>query len=225
MTYKLPKYQQKSFFDNVKVWCTEHKLSVAVVFAGRATCYQDSYEWFKELAERYDVDFYCSLNSDSKPYEEFIKMYNIKKSNFEIYKQPPLSAQNVSGGSNRFSMFYNLKKGVDFISEDEYDIVIYARTDLRYYEKLILAVGGENDIYIPEGSDWGGTNDQLSYGSPRAMKTYASLYDNIHKYSQDIMEGTNPESWMKHHIKNVGLTVHRFDLKYDLNPRRQEPLV
>jgi hypothetical protein len=49
--------QQKSFFDNVKVWCTEHKLSVAVVFAGRATCYQDSYQWFKELAERYDVDF------------------------------------------------------------------------------------------------------------------------------------------------------------------------
>ena len=84
MTSKFLKYQQKSFFDNVKVWCTEHKLSVAVVFAGRATCYQDSYQWFKELAERYDVDFYCSLNSDSKPYEEFIKMYNIKKSNFEI---------------------------------------------------------------------------------------------------------------------------------------------
>jgi FkbM family methyltransferase len=208
-------------------------LRVAVLFVGRAGCYEDSYHWFRELAERYDVHFYCSLNSDIEPYEKFIKMYNVKKYNFETYRPPDDTFDELS--YNRLSMFYNLKKGIEMIPAEEYDVILYARTDFLYDAKLELAVSGDTDIHIPNCYDWcdPGLNDTMCYGSPRAMKLYASLYDNIHTYHPVLSNFRNPdrydcalgnhvhpETYLKYHVDYVGLTVHRFEFEYIHHPER-----
>lgn len=221
-----PKYrgfpcQRKSLVGGVSVWCPA-LLRVAIVFVGRATCYKDSYKWFEDIAKRYDVHFYCSLNSDIEPYEDFINMYGIKKHNFETYEQQGNVPDILKTESmHKLSMFYNLKKGVDLIPDDEYDIIMYARTDLIYQQPLVLTLGSDNEIYVPDVWDWGGLNDQMCYGAPRAMKLYASLYDNLDIYAPHIDRGRNPESWLKHHVDTVGLSVNRFYLKYSLNDRRR----
>ena len=204
------------------VICTDkNPRRVAIVFAGRATCYKDSLHWFKEIARRHDVHFYCSLNSDIKPYEDFIKMFDIKKYNFEIYQAP--DEIEIASGPNQLSMFYNLMKGVDLVPANEYDIIMYARTDMLYEQNIEFTISGDNDIYIPSGHDYTGINDQLCFGSPVAMKTYASLYENIATYVSALKNDENdvrPEECLEHHIETFGLTVHRFDLEYDLNPDR-----
>ena len=220
MSCNRPRYHQKTFMGGVSVWCTS-PLRVAIVFVGRATCYEDSYKWFQDLTKMYHVHFYCSINSDIQPYEDFIKMYDIKKHNFEKYEQQGNVPYVLTGESMHvLSMFYNLKKGIDLIPDDEYDIIMYARTDLVYQQQIDLALGSDNDIYVPEGSDWGGLNDQMCYGAPRAMKLYASLYDNLDIYAPYIYGGHNPETWLKRHVDSIGLSVNRFDLKYSLNDRR-----
>ena len=125
---------------------------------------------------------------------------------------------------HKLSMFYNLKRGVGLIPDDEYDIILYARTDLVYHQTIELALGSDNDIYVPTGSDWGGLNDQMCYGASRAMKLYASLYDNLGIYAEKIAQSVNPETWLKHHVDFVGLTVNRFDLEYSLNDKRRDPM-
>ena len=224
-----PKYrgfpcQRKSLVGGVSVWCPA-PLRVAIVFVGRATCYKDSYKWFEDIAKRYDVHFYCSLNSDIEPYEDFINMYGIKKHNFEKYEHQENVPDVLKGESmHKMSMFYNIKKGVGLIPDDEYDIIMYARTDMIYQQPIELSLGSDNDIYIPSEWDWGGINDQMCYGAPRAMKLYASLYDNLDIYERDIYGGRNPEWWLKCHVEHVGLSVNRFDLKYYLNAKRQLPI-
>ena len=201
---------------------TENPLRVAIVFVGRATCYEDSLLWFEDIARMYDVHFYCSLNSNIEPYEDFIKMFNIKKYNFEIY-QPPDEIK-IKSGPNQLSMFYNLKKGVDLISANDYDIILYARTDFVYEQNIEFSLGSDNDIYIPSGHDYTGINDQMCYGSPIAMKKYASLYEDIDTYvsllKNDVTGDVRPEDLLKHHIDTTGLSVHRFDLEYEYNSNR-----
>ena len=149
-------------------------------------------------------------------------MFNIKKYNFEIY-QPPDEIK-IKSGPNQLSMFYNLKKGVDLISANDYDIILYARTDFVYEQNIEFSLGSDNDIYIPSGHDYTGINDQMCYGSPIAMKKYASLYEDIDTYvsllKNDVTGDVRPEDLLKHHIDTTGLSVHRFDLEYEYNSNR-----
>jgi FkbM family methyltransferase len=179
------------------------KPKLAVIFAGRAFCYETTYPWFKNLSEEYDVDFYCSLNSElTQYYKKFIDLYKIKKYNFEKIDLP-----------NRVSMFHNIKKAFVLIPADEYDAVMYARTEIEFgKEKFSLAIPDDNTIFVPGGEDHcGGLNDRFAFGSYNAMFKYTSIGDNIEEY-QKAVHDLHPETTLKYHVNTVGLNIQRFDM-------------
>ena len=202
------------------------KLRVAVVFSGRATCYDESYEWFKKFSDKYAVDFYCSISTElDEHYQRFIDLYKIKKYIFGN----KITCENFTGRTNSVSMFYNLKSAVDLISLDDYDVVLYARADTVCAQDIDMSVAAhhpnrDNVVFIPTGFDYGGLNDQMAFGAPKAMFKYSRVFDNIDEYVQTgkIGSDVHPETTLKAHVDAVGLMVERFDLNYCLNLKRYE---
>jgi hypothetical protein len=204
------------------------KLRVAVVFSGRATCYDESYEWFDKLSDKYDVDFYCSISTElDEYYQKFVDLYKIKKYIFgDMQAQEQYSNINIR---NRQSMFYNLKLAVDLVPLDDYDVILYARADIVCTEDIDLSASAQrhdkdNVVFIPSGYDYEGVNDQMAFGTPAAMFKYSRVYDNIEEYLKYgfINEDVHPETTLNVHIVDTGLKVQRFDLNYSLNPKRWE---
>ena len=202
------------------------KLRVAVVFSGRATCYDESYEWFKKFSDKYAVDFYCSISTElDEHYQRFIDLYKIKKYIFGN----KITCENFTGRTNSVSMFYNLKSAVDLISLDDYDVVLYARADTVCAQDIDMSVAAhhpnrDNVVFIPTGFDYGGLNDQMAFGAPKAMFKYSRVFDNIDEYVRrgKIGSDVHPETTLKAHVDAVGLMVERFDLNYCLNSKRYE---
>jgi hypothetical protein len=61
-----------------------------------------------------------------------------------------------------------------------YDIYVRIRPDLKFNGKLNFADYNcsENNIYIPQGMDFGGINDQFAFGNHKVMKAYFSVLIN-----------------------------------------------
>lgn len=200
------------------------KLRVAVVFSGRATCYDEAYEWYSKLSDKYEVDFYCSINTELNDYYRgFLELYSIKKYRFGTmddlkHETPDLHTVHVK------SMFYNLKEAVDMVSLSDYDVILYARADMMTTDDIDLSVAKDLDnvVFIPNGFDYGGINDQLAFGSPSAMFKYSHLYDLIPEYVVNGKYTFNAETTLRNHLESVGLEVRRFDLQYYLHPRRYD---
>ncbi len=197
---------------------------VAVVFSGRATCYDESYDWFKQLSDNYDVDFYCSISTElDEYYQGFLDLYDIKKYTFE---NKPVDIH-PKQDKNAMSMFYNLKLAVDLIPLDDYDIILYARADIVCTQDIDLSVTqqySDNVVFIPSKYDWTGINDQMAFGTPAAMFKYSRVFDNIDEYNTrgNLSPGARPEKMLQVHLEASELIVKRFGLEYELNPRRKE---
>jgi hypothetical protein len=129
-------------------------------------------------------------------------------------------------------MFYNLKTVVDMVPLNDYDVILYARVDMVCTDDIDLSVakGLDNVVFIPSGYDWGGTNDQMAFGTPSAMFTYSRLYDSFADcifregspggVDTDVNSNVNPEKTLSTHLENVPLDVRRFELQYHLHPKR-----
>jgi hypothetical protein len=64
-----------------------------------------------------------------------------------------------------------------------YDIYCRVRPDIVLNGKLNFAdfdCSG-NRIYIPQGMDYGGINDQFAFGNYEVMKIYYSVFENVHE--------------------------------------------
>ena len=199
---------------------------VAVVFSGRATCYDESYDWFKQFSDEYDVDFYCSLSTElDEYYQGVLDLYDIK--NYTFGNKPMDIDANQD--ANAMSMFYNLKLAVDLVPLDDYDIILYARADIVCTQDIDLSAAvqhpnNNNVVFIPSNYDWLGINDQMAFGTPRAMFKYSRVFDNIGEYITrgTLIPGDRPEKILKVHLESSGLIVERFELEYGLNPRRKD---
>jgi hypothetical protein len=78
---------------------------------------------------------------------------------------------------------------------------------------------GDDTVWVPGGSDWGGLNDQLAMGSYYAMEKYMMLYPGVEPLLDELMTSIGyygPEPLLKAHIDRVGLRVERFPLNYRL---------
>ena len=216
--------RKKTYVPKIKN--NREKLQVAVVFSGRATCYDESYDWFSKFSDKYAVDFYCSISTElNEYYQGFLDLYKIK--NYTFGNEPPCTY--FSDDPNISSMFYNLQSAVDLIPLDDYDIVLYSRADIVCSQDLDLSIAmhhpdRDNVVFIPSGFDYGGVNDQMAFGTPAAMFKYSQVFDNIGEYTirGDLGMEARPERVLEVHINIAGLKIERFELEYSLNPRRRE---
>ena len=122
---------------------------------------------------------------------------------------------------NRQRVFQDMR---DYMIKNNvwYDLVVCTRLDTWCYEALNLSKYdnlSDTEIYVPNGCDWGGLNDQLAFGNYYAMEKYMMLYSNMRTILDILMTSIGyygPEPILKVNIELNELTVHRFPLYYKL---------
>ncbi len=121
---------------------------------------------------------------------------------YNTRKRPEATvAQSLNQWHNNFVAFC--------ITPKVYDIYVRVRPDI-----IVGSINFEqydctgNNIYIPEGNDYGGINDQFAFGSYEVMKKYYSVYL---KYDELWNEGVSfhTETMMLHNLDKAGVNIVR----------------
>lgn len=96
------------------------------------------------------------------------------------------------------------------IVPSDYDVYVRIRPDLKFNGPLVLQKPEPKTIYIPEGMDYRGINDQFAYGDYETMKAYFQVFENYHFLWRDKGVMFNSEVMQKANLEDKGITVVRF---------------
>jgi hypothetical protein len=75
-------------------------------------------------------------------------------------------------------------------------------------------------LYVPQGADWGGLNDQIALGSRETMRVYCDCVDAIIPMCQQEGVTWHPETLLRAYIARIKLPVERFAFPYQLHRNR-----
>lgn len=80
---------------------------------------------------------------------------------------------------NSLNQWHNMFIGFCLVPND-YDVYVRIRPDIMFGGKIKFEEYdcSGNTVYIPEGQDYGGINDQFAFGNYEVMKKYYSVYLN-----------------------------------------------
>ena len=210
-------------------------MRIAVLFSGRINRYKEHYENIKmAIGQDHEIHFFLSHSPEcDENLNDFYHIYQPKTLNdrpiqyldVSMYKCHPESNSHnmMCMWYNRLRVFNDMKQYMNETST-WYDLVISSRLDIWCYQLLDYNLMDpdkltDSDIYVPEGCDWGGLNDQMAIGNFYAMEKYMTLYENMNEILDELMItlGTyGPEPVLKTHLKHQTMTVHRFRLEYKL---------
>lgn len=108
---------------------------------------------------------------------------------------------------------YELFESYNLINGLEYDVVFRLRSDFMFFDKFTYEYF--EGLQIPNFADHYGIYDRMAFGSPKYMKYYCSLYDNLYegKYNIRVSNG-NSESKLMQHLHAENIPIKRVDLNY-----------
>lgn len=168
-------------------------MKIAVLFSGRIEKYKEHYKYFLEnICKDNEVDFYLSTATDIVNFDELIKfndLYKPIKISYEHIK--PIADEFIKNNNinprvyNTYCMHYNRNKVFQLLESTNinYDIFITTRLDYLINDEINYNELNNDDIYIPEGADWAGLNDQFAITKKLSvMKIYMSVIDNIKEF-------------------------------------------
>jgi hypothetical protein len=101
---------------------------------------------------------------------------------------------------NTLNQWRNRKLAFDSIATGS--IIAIARTDTKFTDRIDFSIVTPGIVYIPEGQDYGGLNDQFAFGDYGAMKYYSELYDYIDSYWEAGCR-FHPETLLAYHLRNT----------------------
>ena len=208
-------------------------MKIAILFSGRINRFQEHYENIqKNIVQNHDVDFFLSHSPEcDEDIDKFCTIYRPKTVNNDPIHYLDLSSYTChpqSNSHNVMCMWVNRRRVFqdmrDYMIKNNvwYDLVISTRLDTWCYEALNVSKYeniSDNEIYIPNGNDWGGLNDQLALGNYYAMEKYMMLYSNMNTILDRLKTITGyygPEPMLKENVMLNDLVVHRFPLYYKL---------
>ena len=156
--------------------------------------------------------------------KEIIEMCHPKEIVFEpffIFDNP--GYRSICNVASTLSMFYKVEKCNDLKKEYEkmhnftYDAVIRCRFDFNLETPLRTddLIELREWIYIPEGGDWGGVNDQFAISCSHNMDIYSALFSCIDRYYRSGCVFC-PEILLQHHLEENFLPQKRIVLQYSL---------
>lgn len=112
--------------------------------------------------------------------------------------------QTLNQWHNNFIGFCLAPLGYDIYVRIRPDIKLNGRMDFKQYD----CTG--NNIYIPQGLDYGGVNDQFAFGSYEVMKKYYSVYINCHELWRDDGITWHSEGMQLANLNKQGVNIVRF---------------
>lgn len=160
------------------------------------------------LTEDSDLYFYTYSKPDSTVFKQFIQIpcdyYTVMPDHkFNSNRRPE------SEPHNSFNQWHNNFIGFSLVPNN-YDLYVRCRTDISFNDKVSFEsyLYDDNTIYIPQGNDYWGINDQCAFGNYQAIKKYFNVYIN----KDDIFaKGVtyNPEVYLLENLKMQNMNVVR----------------
>jgi hypothetical protein len=146
------------------------------------------------------------------------ELYKPRKMVVETVTDPKQGVQFKGERVSPYNMFRKIRE-CDLLRQAaqaegvKYDWVIRCRFDLKLVEDIPYEKSDPQTVYIPVGSDHGGTNDQFAWGSPEAMAHYSSCVQ--------IKEGESPhpETELKKCLKDFPVKRPKFN--YELCSKKK----
>lgn len=184
---------------------------------------------------------YELIDYDINKYKDFVIQNNIPERNYAGTLAYHIASQ-CNGRSLSTQVFQK------YINENkiEYDLVILTRPDLKYHTKFDCNKVDYDKINCPShywdfGRLWNpdphtnrppqiskGLGDIVLAGSQKNMLVYASMYDNIAKYSKEGMEFLSeclvPYHLIKNNIDWCGQDIIQFEIIRPIELERTRPL-
>jgi len=202
-------------------------MKFALLFAGRVGLSHKTYEnIMQNVIGTNTCDVFLSHDPTlNESMDRFIELYKpVSINNDPIptdYFMTTIPENNDTLSTNRQIQchFYNKKRVLRVMQEHgkEYDVVILYRSDLVTDTPIDFSkfVYDDKTIFIPNGYDYLGINDQIAFGSMKAMEVYLSLYNSMKTY---YIQGIRfiGEPMVKKHIDVNLLSVIRFNFDYSI---------
>ncbi len=161
-----------------------------------------------------DLYFYTYTHEDPL-YQKFDNKFSFTRIPQAFYPDPfePRKYDSRKAPENTVNNSLNqwINNFVGFcLIPDSYDIYVRIRPDTKFNGKLNFEDYNysENNIYIPQGSDFGGINDQFAFGNHKVMKAYYSVLMN---FGDLWHEGTlfHSESMQLANLNSQGINIVR----------------
>lgn len=209
-------------------------MKIAIFFSGRIKGYEYTFPHLKSIIDKYNPVFFTSLNQESENEytKTFCEKFNIKTDQINYEKTIlPDSLKDVNSGShvlNTYSMFYHNYKAFCLIEKYQtshnihFDVVVKYRAEINSSNVLKFNETENDKLYIPNGLDYGGTNDQIAYGNFDVMKKYCELGNgNVETLHLEKKTRYHPETLLYYHIKSSNLSLIRPTFSYKLDGSRR----
>jgi len=215
----------------------KNKKKIAICFSGEIRDLERTKDYWSKLIKEYDMDVYASfwnVENEEKgdTFDNFHRLYDVKKTEVESFKSfeqstlsqlrmvinPPNSLQQHLRDScmnfGTLSMWYKIWRA-NLLTKEldiDYDIVIRARTDIFFDERLDIT---ENEMFnIPYGrvktSDWkdsDGICDLFAYGSPKLMDYYSTCLFYMMEHLNKDYYMVPHEFFLHTHINKVSVPI------------------
>jgi hypothetical protein len=207
---------------------------IAIFFSGRIKGYEQTFSHLKSIIDKYNPVFFTSLNQNSEDEytKTFCEKFNIKNDQINYEKTIlPDSLKDVNSCShvlNTYSMFYHNYKAFCLIEKYQrshnihFDVIVKYRAEIHSSDILKFNETENNKLYIPNGLDYGGINDQIAYGDLDVMKKYCELGNgNVEKIHLEKNIRYHPETLLFHHIKSYNISIARPSFSYNLDGSRR----
>jgi len=227
----------------------EVKQRTAFVLYGRIDGYEHVIENLVALKKKYNADFFCSLNKETKTsyHQKLYDSLGMKSEQYHNEKTPTAPDYVLYMGDRTppeyqfmYSAFYQQKRAFELLEEYEkkhrlrYNCVVVYRADIEARETLNIDELKDNTIYIPDGDNWGGVSALFAYGKRDVMKIYTGLFDSLEALcAKGVQEpklgsykevGVNHEFLIMLHMKENNIEIKRFNHDFNLHPGRHAKL-
>ena len=213
-------------------------MNAAIYFSGRiknTTVFEQHLNYISKVrddivSKGYSVTLFCSLNENDKNEEclnKFIDKFSVTPEciNLEETRNPEelfmYKKAHETNIYNTYSMYYHNYKCMTLIEKYSkqhnitFNLVIKLRSDLQSKSPFLIEdTINEKSIYIPNGNDWGGINDQIAYGDFESMKIYSNC---VHYIPHMCETGTrfHPETLLNTYLLKR-LNIYRYNYSYGL---------
>jgi hypothetical protein len=210
------------------------RTAVAVFFSGRI--YHPNYETkvskIKSLFAEYNTTFFLSINEITEEKQKnyvshFIREMNIADDciNIQQVKIPSYvysyKKKDETNFFNTYSMFYHNKQCFKLIenytrkNNISFDLVLKFRSDINYQEPIkFIDTIHSNTVYIPQGYNFGGINDQIAYGNMDSMSKYCDCIGELKSLCDETI--FHPETILHKFLTKGNLHICRFSFAYKI---------
>ena len=216
----------------------QERMKIAVYFSGRITAYEHAIEHMLKMKKENDITFFCSLNLErvSMFEQRFFDLLGISENQYLIQPTPSLPnwvkecfvySDKVCIPENVYSHFFhnqqcwNLIQNFQVKQNIEFDLICKYRADILCSEPFSFVSPEHQTVYIPEGNDHTGLNDQIADGNLKVMKNYSTLFERLENICSTRQCIFHPETLVEFNMKSNNICVQRFHFTYTLDNRRR----